>query len=218
MRISELSDRSGVSAASIKYYAREGLLPAGERTGYNQTDYSEAHLERLRLIRSLIDVGGLTVAATARVLSAVDDPGLPLQEVMGVAQSALPQRIAPPTADSVRRVEELAAAHGWCTHHGDPAVRAAAAVLDAYAAVGRDDLAAVLPAYARAADLVAEADLDAVGASVDAARAGGDREATAQTVVIGTVLGDQLLAGLRRIAQQNVASRRYGPPPEGTSS
>ncbi|WP_432512227.1 MerR family transcriptional regulator [Kineococcus sp. SYSU DK001] len=221
MRISELSDRSGVSTASIKYYAREGLLPAGERTGYNQTDYSEAHLERLRLIRSLIDVGGLTVAATARVLSAVDDPGLPLAEVMGVAQSALPQGITPPTAGSVRRVEELAAARGWHVHHGDPAVRAAAAVLDAYSAVGRDDLAASLPAYAHAADLVAEADLDAVAASVDAARAGGDhgdREATAQTVVVGTVLGDQLLAGLRRIAQQNVALRRYGPPPEGTSS
>jgi len=32
MRIGELSRRSGVPVPSIKYYVREGLLPAGERT------------------------------------------------------------------------------------------------------------------------------------------------------------------------------------------
>ncbi|PRY12610.1 MerR family transcriptional regulator [Kineococcus rhizosphaerae] len=218
MRISELSERSGVSPASIKYYAREGLLPAGERTGYNQTDYTDAHLERLRLIRSLIDVGGLSVAATAAVLTAVDAPDLPLNEVLGTAQQALPQPVAPPSRASVERITALAADHGWHVHPGNPGVRTAAAVLDGWAAVGRGDLESVLPAYARAADLVADADLDAVSDAVEAARAGRDRASAAQTVVVGTVLGDQLLAGLRRIAQQNAAGRRYGPPPEGNSS
>ena len=72
MRISELSQRSGVSMASIKYYTREGLLPAGERTGYNQTDYSEQHLARLRLLRALIEAGGLTIAHARTVLTAAD--------------------------------------------------------------------------------------------------------------------------------------------------
>jgi DNA-binding transcriptional MerR regulator len=213
VRISELSERSGVSPASIKYYAREGLLPAGERTGYNQTDYTPAHLERLRLIRSLIDVGGLSVAATAAVLSAIDAPDLPLGEVLGVAQNALPQPITPPSAASVQRVVDLAAEHGWPAHtEHNPGVRIVASVLDGWAAVGREDLASTLPAYARAADVIAEADLDAVAHVVGDARAG-----AAQTVVVGTVLGDQLLAGLRRIAQQHAALKRYGTPPEGTT-
>ena len=38
MRVAELSRRTDVSVASIKYYLREGLLPAGERTGPNQAD------------------------------------------------------------------------------------------------------------------------------------------------------------------------------------
>lgn len=203
MRISELSELSGVSPASIKYYTREGLLPAGERTGYNQTDYSERHVDRLRLIRSLIDVGGLAVSAVARVLAAVDEPGLPLGEVLGVAQHALPQPLSPPSAQAVEHVERFTAAHGWTTHGGNPGVRVAAGVLDSWSRLGREDLWAVLPHYAAAADIVAEADVDAVDASAG-------RDAAAQTVVVGTVLGDQLLAGLRRIAQENAANRRYG--------
>ena len=78
MRVGELSRRSGVSVASIKYYLREGLLPAGERTSPNQASYDDGHLRRLRMIRALIDVGGLSVVATRDVPAAVDDPDLPL--------------------------------------------------------------------------------------------------------------------------------------------
>ena len=39
VRIAELSSRSGTSIPSIKYYLREGLLPAGTSTGRNQADY-----------------------------------------------------------------------------------------------------------------------------------------------------------------------------------
>jgi len=213
VRISELSSRSGVSTASIKFYTREGLLPAGDRTGYNQTHYSAAHLDRLRLIRSLIDVGGLTVAAASKVLAAIDSPDMPMGNVLGVAHHALPQAVTPPTAESVERVEKLAAERGWRSFSRNPGIRAAAAVLDGYTAVGREDLAAVLPAYAEAAEIIARADLDAVHDAVS--RAEDDRQAAAQTVVVGTVLGDQLLAGLRRVAQENEAVRRYGPPPRG---
>ena len=41
MRIAELSSRSGTSIPTIKYYLREGLLPAGEATGRNQADYGD---------------------------------------------------------------------------------------------------------------------------------------------------------------------------------
>ncbi|MYU47619.1 MerR family transcriptional regulator, partial [Streptomyces sp. SID7803] len=52
MRLSELSERSGIATATIKYYLREGLLPPGERLSATQAEYDESHLRRLRLVRA----------------------------------------------------------------------------------------------------------------------------------------------------------------------
>jgi DNA-binding transcriptional MerR regulator len=212
VRISDLSARSGVSAASIKWYAREGLLPAGERTGYNQTEYGKEHLARLHLIRSLIEVGGLSVAAARAVLAAADDPDHPFGDTLGIAQASLPQAATPPSAESVQQVLDAAAERGWEWCEDNPGVAAAATVLDRYRALGREDLTASLPEYARAAEIVAAADLDCITKKLDAGPA-----TAAQTVVVGTVLGDALLAGLRRMAQANEANRRFGPTPGSPS-
>jgi DNA-binding transcriptional MerR regulator len=203
MRISELSAASGVSAASIKFYTREELLPAGERTGYNQTDYTPAHLERLRLIRALIEVGGLSVSAARDVLAAIDDSRMPLPHVFEVAQHAIPKRPTPASAGSVERIRAAAEERGWHVSPGNPGFELAGGVLDAYEVMGRHDLTTTIPQYAAAAELVAEADLEALDRS-------GNREAMAETVVVGTVLGDSLFAGLRRLAQEAETHRKYG--------
>jgi DNA-binding transcriptional MerR regulator len=52
-RMKDLCDRSGLSRQVIHFYIQEGLLPEGEKTGRNMAYYSEAHLERLKLIRQL---------------------------------------------------------------------------------------------------------------------------------------------------------------------
>ncbi|HOW02220.1 MAG TPA: MerR family transcriptional regulator, partial [Rhodoglobus sp.] len=83
MKMSQLCETSGVSVPSIKFYLREGLLPAGERTSATQAEYGPEHVERLRLIRALIDIGGLSVATAQRVLEAIDSPDLPLSYVFG---------------------------------------------------------------------------------------------------------------------------------------
>ena len=85
MRVAELSRRSATTVPTIKFYLREGLLPPGEATGRNQAEYDEAHVRRLRLIRALLDVGGLSVAAAREVLSVVDTPGVPDHELLGAA-------------------------------------------------------------------------------------------------------------------------------------
>jgi len=201
VRISELAERSGTAPATIKFYAREGLLPPAEKTGYNQVSYGEEHVRRLHLVRALVDVGGLPIARVRAVVAAVDDPGTGLQEVMGAAQRALPGRegAPPPSSSSLAAVEELVSAQGWSVEDGNPGVVQAAAVLDGWVAMGRKDLFDSLPEYARAAEVVARADLARVWP--DAA----DRDRSAETVVVGTVLGDALVAGLRRIAQEHVA-------------
>lgn len=50
-RIGEAAKRSGVSAANIRYYEREGLLPQQARADNDYRLYSDADLHRLRFVR-----------------------------------------------------------------------------------------------------------------------------------------------------------------------
>ncbi|WP_435133954.1 MerR family transcriptional regulator [Actinacidiphila sp. bgisy144] len=90
MRISELSRRSGVPNATIKFYLREGLLPPGRATAATQAEYGDQHLRRLRLIRALIGVRGLTVQQTRDVLGAVSENEADLHQVLGLVLGARP--------------------------------------------------------------------------------------------------------------------------------
>jgi DNA-binding transcriptional MerR regulator len=56
LKMSELAERSGVSAGTIKHYLREGLLGSGEeikRTSRNMAYYPEEFVDRIRLIKRL---------------------------------------------------------------------------------------------------------------------------------------------------------------------
>jgi DNA-binding transcriptional MerR regulator len=199
--MAELSTTSGVPVATIKYYLRERLLPAGESETANQARYGSAHLDRLRLIRALIDVGGLSVAAARSVLEAIDsDASLP--ETFEVAQHSVSVSIAPDELDpaDLARIDELL--HGWHVSPENPGRLASARVLSAFRAVGQTDDRGWFARYAEAALLIAAADLDEIEARPD-------RAAKAETVVVGTVLGDALISGLRRAAQEHTTSQRY---------
>ncbi|MDX2026822.1 MerR family transcriptional regulator, partial [Microcella sp.] len=45
--MSELSATTGTPVPTLKFYLREGLLPAGERTSPNQSQYDDSHVERV---------------------------------------------------------------------------------------------------------------------------------------------------------------------------
>jgi len=206
MRMSELSERSGVAIPTIKFYVREQLLPAGERTSPNQAAYGDEHVARLRLVRALLEVGGLTLASTKDVLRAIDDTGMPLDWAFGVAQHALPGVV--PDVDETelefgtRAVDEILATNGWEVTSDNPGRATAARVLSAYEKLGETSLVTVLPEYLRAAEIVAEADLSVVETV-------SSRAEMVQTVVVGTVLGDALFAGLRRIAQERASDIHF---------
>jgi DNA-binding transcriptional MerR regulator len=53
LKMSELADRSGVSAGTIKHYLREGLLPEPVKTSRNMAYYPPEFVERIRLIKQL---------------------------------------------------------------------------------------------------------------------------------------------------------------------
>ncbi|WP_309615066.1 MerR family transcriptional regulator [Salinibacterium sp.] len=199
--MSELSDRSGVSVASIKFYQREELLPEPERTSPNQSRYEDGHVERLRLVRALIDVGGLSVAAVRQVLAAAE-ADIPLDWAMGVAQHAIPGSVELPDESSagLREIDGVVAELGWNVSTDNPGRAMAARVIDSYLQLDHEELLSVLPEYSRAAAIVASVDLASVALQPDRAR-------MAETVVVGTVLGDSLLAGLRRMAQEDASHR-----------
>jgi DNA-binding transcriptional MerR regulator len=207
--MAELSRITGVPVPSVKYYLREGLLPAGRRAAANQADYGDEHVARLRLIRALLDVGGLSVAAARDVLAAVDDQDLPLAAVFGVAQRSVSRADlysvrSPGRAEE--RVDSLVAERGWYVSADNPGRIGAAAVVDAFLRINRPELIDLLERYAEAAEIVARADLEAVAGQ-------GDVAGMAETVVAGTVLGDAMFAALRRMAQEHVTSQLYPVPP-----
>ncbi|WP_210509118.1 MerR family transcriptional regulator [Naasia sp. SYSU D00057] len=208
MRISELSRRSRVPVPSIKYYVREGLLPAGTALGPTSSEYGEQHVKRLHLIRALIDIGGLSIATAKDVLGAVDSPDLSLAHVFERAQLAVSRTAvysAEGSDESRRRLDELVEAQGWHVGPGNPGRVAASNILDAFDALGLDGLRSLLTPYAQAAAAIAEVDLRAVAAQPDI-------EAMTETVVAGTVLGDALLAALRRMAQEHMTSVLFPSP------
>lgn len=51
MKIGDLALATDTSVESIRYYEREGLLPAPARTASNYRRYDEAHVQRLMFIR-----------------------------------------------------------------------------------------------------------------------------------------------------------------------
>ncbi|HEU4978765.1 MAG TPA: MerR family transcriptional regulator [Solirubrobacteraceae bacterium] len=75
LKISELAERSGVSAGTIKHYLREGLLGDGEqvvRTSRNMAYYPPDYVERIRLIKRLQEERFMPLALIKGVME--DDP------------------------------------------------------------------------------------------------------------------------------------------------
>jgi DNA-binding transcriptional MerR regulator len=208
MRIAELSRDSGVPVPTIKYYVREGLLEPGELTSRNQAQYDESHLRRLRLIRALAEVGGLSIAVIRDVLGAVGSSATSLHDAFGKAQYATTPQYDYPASDAARQAaarqaDELISHRGWQVDPDSPARELLVSVLAALRELGQDDLLPIADAYAAPAEQVAAADLAAI---LGRPTLDGQLEG----VIIGTVLGDTLFAALRRLAEENASARAAG--------
>jgi DNA-binding transcriptional MerR regulator len=213
MRIAELSRDSGVPVPTIKYYVREGLLKPGELTSPNQAQYDDSHLRRLRLIRALTEVGGLSVAAVRDLLDAASAPATSLHDALGKMQYATTpsHRYEPAQEAAHQQVDDFIRRHGWEVRPDSPARRVLASVLTALHDLGQDDLVSLADAYAAPAEKIAAADVTAI-----LARQG--RDSQLQGVVIGTVLGDTMLSALRRLAQENASAHAARLPATAAAS
>jgi DNA-binding transcriptional MerR regulator len=212
MRISALSERTAVSVATLKYYLREGLVPPGLLTGRTQASYDESHVERVRLVRALIESAGLSLGAVRQVLGALDHPPASRHDLLGAAQHALlSNEAAGRLGDAgrpggsglsgdewVAQARALVEARGWECYDDDPLLVRLGAQLRAADAAGVGSSDSYLQAVADACEQVALADLRRVPA---------DPTGAVKEVVVGTILTDPIVLTLRRLAQRAASAR-----------
>jgi DNA-binding transcriptional MerR regulator len=105
LKMSELAERSGVSAGTIKHYLREGLLGSQEevvRTSRNMAYYPEEFVERIRLIKRLQEERFMPL----RVIREVLDRAIAAREIGRVSRTQVRQSYEIPQ-NVLRRLEEL---------------------------------------------------------------------------------------------------------------
>ncbi|MEU5090380.1 MerR family transcriptional regulator [Streptomyces sp. NPDC021356] len=197
MKLAQLSESSGASTATIKYYLREALLRPGDRVHTTQMHYDEHHLPRLRLIRALTDVGGLSIEMVRDVLTARETPDLTPGELVSACHVApaccgTASEHGADHAAAMSEIVALAHRQGWRVSYDTPAVVTAAGALDALRSLGQAGTREHIDAYAQAAETVTAADLRTTRATTSQA---------IKALVVTSVLGDVLLSALRRLAQ-----------------
>ncbi|KRE55173.1 MerR family transcriptional regulator [Phycicoccus sp. Soil748] len=199
MRISELAETTGVPVHTLKYYLREGLLMPGEATSRTRAEYGAEHVERVRLVRALVEHSGVGIAGVHSILAALAAPPPSHHELLGVAHCALPTPgdQGPVSEEVGALVDDL----GWPVWPEAPALRALSAAVAAARAAGVELSTGSLHRYAAAMADVAAVDLDVALAAESPA-------AAMHTVVVGTVMVDPVLVALRRLAQESVSARR----------
>lgn len=84
-RRGELAKATGTKAETIRYYEREGILPAADRTDSNYRDYSDDHLATLTFVRRARELG-FSMAQVRELLSLSDHDEKPCQDVDRLVQ------------------------------------------------------------------------------------------------------------------------------------
>lgn len=82
VKMSVLARRSGVPAATIKHYVREGLLPEPFRTSRNMAYYDASLVPRIQAIKELQRTRFLPLKVIKGILEEAEDSGLELADVV----------------------------------------------------------------------------------------------------------------------------------------
>lgn len=208
MRISELSEATGISVATIKYYLREGLLPVADKRAARLAEYDERHVRRLQLIKLLREVGAIPIEGLKRLVRTSERTDVPIHSVFAAAAEALAP--PPPPAGKLRPVtqamaDQLIAAAGWTHVRPDsPDRENLAATLELVATYDTHprDPAEIEP-YVRFADQIASYEIEHLDDSKD-------RVGLLEEMVVGQVVFGEVLSTLRRLAEEHHSLQRFG--------
>ncbi len=201
MRISELSEKADLPVGTVKFYLRSGLLHQGQLVSATQAEYDESHLDRLRLIRALLEVGHLSHAEIQGVLDAMARPPEQLVEALVQTYDAAARSHRSEPTDltpALAAVEQL----GWSIDPDSPHLAWLARAIDALTGIGLAPTGQRMALYGEAALLVAEDDVNWV--------LGAEPADTVLTAIGSTVLWGSVLGALRVLAGEEVSRRQFG--------
>ncbi len=112
MRIGELAKATGTSVETIRYYEREGILPAADRTDSNYRDYTAEHLATLGFIRRSRALG-FGMAQVRRLLTLADNAEDSCEDVDLLVQDQMDE-VDRKIADLIELRSELQGMLGTC--------------------------------------------------------------------------------------------------------
>lgn len=206
MKISELSQRTGVSIPTLKFYLREGLLPQGQLTAPNQADYDERHVRRAALIRTLRDVAGLSIAKISSIIDGLEH-GESTFEVIGQTVDslwgdAITEEFTPPqkqaAADVDALLEQLGLPHREEALARHQLIRALASI--------RELLVPGMPAEAFAPYAQAAIQISAMEQAATPGMYDQEPEAAVEMAALGLALFEPVFAAFRRLAHEKNAA------------
>jgi DNA-binding transcriptional MerR regulator len=208
VRISELAEATGFPVATIKYYQREGLLPVADKRAARLADYDDRHVRRLQLIKLLREVGNVPIEGLKRLLGVSERTDVAIHDLFSAAAVALAPTPPPPgqLRSATRALaDELISSAGWNHVRPDsPDRENLAATLELIATYDTHprDPAEIEP-YLRFADQIANYEIG----HLDEAK---DRIGLLEEMVVGQVVFGQVLATLRRLAEEHYSLQRFG--------
>ncbi len=97
-KMKDLCELTGLPRQVIHFYIHEGLVPEGHKTGRNMAFYSEAHVERIQLIRKLQHERFLPLKAIKAMLDEQEEIFSPTQRrLLGEVRARLEGSVRPRT-------------------------------------------------------------------------------------------------------------------------
>jgi Hg(II)-responsive transcriptional regulator len=116
MKIGELAQRAGVSIDTVRYYERQGLLPAPERMASGYRRYDQDDVARLRFIRRAKALG-FTLVEIQELLALSGRRGDDMGELKAAANEKLVD-VEAKLAELMRIREGLRTLVASCPGHG----------------------------------------------------------------------------------------------------
>lgn len=194
MRLTDLSRQTDIPLKTLLLYQRLDLLPA-------VPEYTERHVRRAILVRTLIDVGGLSYAAAGNLVRHMDGASPSVNELFGTIQRALPVAGSAAQDDQEwacarEQARALVEARHWKVSSTNPGWQPLTQALVVYNWLGQQVPQRLLETYAESLE-------SAVRAEVGHIRRHDDSDSAVSELVVWTVLGDVVTSALRHLLHEH---------------
>ncbi|MDQ3784759.1 MAG: heavy metal-responsive transcriptional regulator, partial [Actinomycetota bacterium] len=103
LKVSDIAERAGVSTDAVRFYEKEGLLPAAPRSPAGYREYDDSTAQRIRFIKGAQEMG-LKLAEIGELLDIQDRGACPC----GHTRTLVERRIAEIDAE-MKRLSEMRA-------------------------------------------------------------------------------------------------------------